>query len=87
MHSSLRARSGFVAGGYTTCRKDYAEEETSVHDGRELQHQFQRVLACGKSGPSSGMRNSSAFISRDEADKSVLWVEKVLLLFPLKSHT
>lgn len=61
-----------MAGGYSTCLKDYVKAGNCIRDRPELWNQAQHVLASDKFSPTNRTRSSSVLLSGDEEEGSVL---------------
>lgn len=75
------SRNGSEEDGFTPCLKDYVEDENLIHYTQEAWYQVQRVLGSDKFWPTRRMRNRSIFIAGHDGEGSLLWAEKLLLLF------
>lgn len=73
--------SGFFAGVYTLCLKNYVEVEDCIRDRSKFCTQLQRVFPCDKFGPSKRARNPFVLIAGCGEEGSVLRMPGVLLLF------
>lgn len=86
VHLSV-SRSGFVAGRYNPCLKDYMKNGSLTGDRPALWNQVPRVLAFDGIEPSKRMQDRFVLIAGNGEDGSVLWVVRVLLLFRINSET
>lgn len=77
------SRSGFVAGGYTLCLKDYVKKGQVIRDRTQMWNRIRHVFFCDNFEPNNRKQNNFVLVAGDDGEGTVHWVVRVLLRFHL----